>query len=324
MAIPVWSGPAVAYRGEVYSDGGLIESIPVDDAAGRGRDARDRPALARRRLPQGRAGRLYGVAEDTVVRRLPGRAAAAGPRAPGALRRRGRRAGRGRCGRRSARGAGDADRAARGDAARRTAAGRPRAGPRGDRRPARAPPAQRSSTTMRSPSPTESARRPRSSSSSSVADDLAPPALQRAHVGLVEAQAHGGDDALQVGARGEQLVGDLGRLGARPHERLGERDQAGVVGMGRGRLAALDGDRRQLAAARDLVEDRLAAAADDALVEPADLAQPVEVLRAALGDLDRAPRPGARSGRGGPPRRRRPRATAPARARPRAGPGRAS
>ena len=56
--------------------------------------------------------------------------------------------------------------------------------------------------------------------------------------------------------------------------------------MGRRRLAALDGDRRQLAPARDLVEDRLAAAADDALVQAADLAQAVDVLGAPLGDLD--------------------------------------
>ena len=93
MAIPVWSGPAVAYRGELLSDGGLIESIPVDDAARRGRHARDRAALARLR-PTARAarGRLYGVAEDLVGVAAPGRAAAADPRAPRALRRRGRRA----------------------------------------------------------------------------------------------------------------------------------------------------------------------------------------------------------------------------------------
>ncbi len=72
MAIPVWSGPAVAYRGEVYSDGGLIESIPVttplDEGATHVIALRSRDAAYRK----GARGRLYGVAEDAVVRRLPG------------------------------------------------------------------------------------------------------------------------------------------------------------------------------------------------------------------------------------------------------------
>ena len=72
MAIPVWSGPAVAYRGEVYSDGGLIESIPVDtplrDGATHVIALRSRDAAYRK----GERGRLYGLAEDAVASRLPG------------------------------------------------------------------------------------------------------------------------------------------------------------------------------------------------------------------------------------------------------------
>ncbi len=72
MAIPVWSGPPVAYRGEVYADGGLIESIPVTTPLREGAThviaLRSRDAAYRK----GERGRLYGVAQDTVVRRLPG------------------------------------------------------------------------------------------------------------------------------------------------------------------------------------------------------------------------------------------------------------
>lgn len=72
MAIPVWSGPAVAYREEVYSDGGLIESIPVDtplrEGATRVIALRSRDAAYRK----GRRGRLYRAAEDAVAARLPG------------------------------------------------------------------------------------------------------------------------------------------------------------------------------------------------------------------------------------------------------------
>ena len=72
MAIPVWSGPPVAYRGEVYSDGGLIESIPVSTPLREGAThviaLRSRDAAYRK----GERGRLYGLAEDAVVRRLPG------------------------------------------------------------------------------------------------------------------------------------------------------------------------------------------------------------------------------------------------------------
>ncbi len=72
MAIPVWSGPAVAYRGELFSDGGLIESIPVATPLAEG--ATQVIALRSRdwAYRKGRRGRLYGVAEDLVGSRLPG------------------------------------------------------------------------------------------------------------------------------------------------------------------------------------------------------------------------------------------------------------
>ncbi len=67
MAIPVWSGPPVAYRGEVFSDGGLIESIPVTTPLREGTThviaLRSRDAAYRK----GERGRLYGVAEDMVA-----------------------------------------------------------------------------------------------------------------------------------------------------------------------------------------------------------------------------------------------------------------
>jgi len=72
MAIPVWSGPAVAYREEIYSDGGLIESVPVSTPLAEGAThviaLRSRDAAYRK----GRHGRLYGLAEDAVASRLPG------------------------------------------------------------------------------------------------------------------------------------------------------------------------------------------------------------------------------------------------------------
>lgn len=73
MAIPVWSGPAVAYGGDLLSDGGLIESIPVDTPLSEG--ATHVIALRSRdwAYRKGRRGRLYGVAEDVVGARLPGR-----------------------------------------------------------------------------------------------------------------------------------------------------------------------------------------------------------------------------------------------------------
>ena len=72
MAIPVWSGPAVAYRGEIYSDGGLIESIPVRTPLAEGAShviaLRSRDGAYRK----GRRGRAYRTAENLVASRLPG------------------------------------------------------------------------------------------------------------------------------------------------------------------------------------------------------------------------------------------------------------
>ena len=74
-AIPVISRETVALRGHELSDGGLVEWVPFHTLlreeithvlALRSRDAGYR---------KGRRGRLYGVAEDRVINRLPGRLA---------------------------------------------------------------------------------------------------------------------------------------------------------------------------------------------------------------------------------------------------------
>ncbi len=72
MAIPFFAGAAVAYQGELVSDGGLIESIPVGTPLAEGAThviaLRSRDTSYRK----GARGRLYGVAEDLVIGRLPG------------------------------------------------------------------------------------------------------------------------------------------------------------------------------------------------------------------------------------------------------------
>src|SRR5205814_146028 len=108
------------------------------------------------------------------------------------------------------------------------------------------------------------------------ADDRAPPALQRAHLPLAAAGAHRGDDPLQVRARGDELVGELGLGGARAHERLAQGDQRRVAGGGGGGAVAVDRDRLTRAAALDDLEDRAPAATQRALVEPADLGQALQ------------------------------------------------
>ena len=70
-----------------------------------------------------------------------------------------------------------------------------------------------------------------------LAGQLAPPAAQRAHVGLCPrllAPGRLAHDRLQVRARGQQLVGEACLARARAQERLAERDQRRVVGLGRG------------------------------------------------------------------------------------------
>src|SRR4051794_6290470 len=118
------------------------------------------------------------------------------------------------------------------------------------------------------------------------ADELAPPALQRADVRLGRALAQRGDDPLQVGAGGEQLVGELGPRGAGADEGLGEGDERRVGGIGRRRADAVGRDRRARPPALDHADDRRSAPAQRALVEAADLREALHALRAALGDLD--------------------------------------
>lgn len=72
MAIPFFAGAAVDYRGELVSDGGLIESIPVATPLAEGAThvivLRSRDADYRKGA---RAG-WYGLIEDRVINRLPG------------------------------------------------------------------------------------------------------------------------------------------------------------------------------------------------------------------------------------------------------------
>ena len=74
-AIPVISRETVALRGHELSDGGLVESVPFHTPLREGMThvlaLRSRDAGYRK----GRRGRLYGVAEDRVINRLPGRLA---------------------------------------------------------------------------------------------------------------------------------------------------------------------------------------------------------------------------------------------------------
>ena len=81
---------------------------------------------------------------------------------------------------------------------------------------------------------TDSETRPSSSSSSSApTSSRRQPRRVRTSASLA-ADAPGGDDRLQVGARGEQLVGETGLAGARPHEGLREGDQGPSPGAGAG------------------------------------------------------------------------------------------
>ena len=80
-----------------------------------------------------------------------------------------------------------------------------------------------------------------------LADELAAPALQRAHLRLGLAAAGGDDDRREVRAGRDQLVGQAGLLRPRAHERLGERDRRAVDGLGRGAVALLELDRLGLA-----------------------------------------------------------------------------
>src|SRR5581483_3667557 len=79
-------------------------------------------------------------------------------------------------------------------------------------------------------------------------------AAQRAHVRRRLAEADRGDDRLQVGPGGEQLVGEAGLTGTGTHERLRERDQRQVLRLRRRRAPAL---RRRLVRAPTRAGDRI-------------------------------------------------------------------
>ncbi len=166
------------------------------------------------------------------------------------------------------------------------------------------------------PPATDSARRPSSSVEQLGADELAPPAAQRAHVGLLGAGAPGGDDRLQVGARGEQLVGEPRLARACAQQRLGERDQRRVLGARRRRARLA---RRALgrelarARARPPAGPRRGGAGSPRPSRGSARARCVEDgLRLAIST---APRRSARSAPAGPGARPSARATARARAR---------
>ena len=162
--------------------------------------------------------------------------------------------------------------------------------------PAAALTRQASRTWTRPPSPTASVRRPASSSSSSAPTSSRRQPLQRAHVGLGRAAAGGDDDRREVGARGDQLVGEPGLLRAAAHERLGERDHRPVDGLRLQPVAVVEVHGLGLLAARDRLEHGGPAAAHDVRVDAADLGQLAPARRAGAW---RARRP---SGRAGPSR----------------------
>ena len=182
--------------------------------------------------------------------------------------------------------AGGADRARAGARPRRDARGRrPRAGHRHARRAdhlplhhhrrrprARPPRRRRACSTPLLERPQATCTRPLTTPRLAVAgqqleqlgaDQLAAPAAQRADVGLGLGTAGGDDDRREVGARGDQLVGQPGLLRPRAHQRLGQRDRRAVDGVGREPLALLEADRLGGAAALDRGEDVAGAAADD-------------------------------------------------------------
>jgi hypothetical protein len=65
----------------------------------------------------------------------------------------------------------------------------------------------------------------------SVADQLTPPAGQRSHLRLGLRTPCGGDDLLELAARGDQLVRQPGVHRAGAQQRFGERDQRRVAGV---------------------------------------------------------------------------------------------
>ena len=168
-------------------------------------------------------------------------------------------------------------------------------------------------------SPTPSVRRPASSSSSSAptSSRRQPAACARPAPRPAPRRDH---HRREVGARGDQLVGEPGLLRARAHERLGERDHRPVDRLGRQPLALVEPDRLGRAAALDRGQDVRPAPAHHVRVDAADLRQLAAAARLALGQLDdrrvaqhRADRPVlalGRCARARPPARAPPRARA--------------
>ena len=65
-----------------------------------------------------------------------------------------------------------------------------------------------------------------------LSDELTPPATQRSHFGLAGAVTPSGDDGLKIRPGGEQLVRETGLSRARAQERLGQRHQRCILGLG--------------------------------------------------------------------------------------------
>ncbi len=123
-------------------------------------------------------------------------------------------------------------------------------------------------------SPTESEMRPASSASEIGSDELPTPSAQRLHIRLLLAKSCGGDDRLQVGSCGQQLVGQPGLSSPGAHQRLGQGDQREVLGSGRGwSRRLLDRFLGPLAGTSDGIQELLCAAALSAPADAADLAQ---------------------------------------------------
>ena len=139
---------------------------------------------------------------------------------------------------------------------------------------------------MRPPGPTPESPAAAQQLEQLGADQLAAPALQRAHVGLLEPAAGGDDDRREVGARGDQLVGQAGLLRTAADERLGERDHRAVLRLGGEALHLLQPDRLGREPALDGRQDGVAAAAHDVGVDAADLPQLATARGRALGHLD--------------------------------------
>ena len=178
-------------------------------------------------------------------------------------------------------------------------------------------------SSSRRSAPTAIALRPASRSARSAPTSSRRQPGERAHVGLGLAAPGRRDDQLELGARRDQLVGEPGLERARAQQRLGQRDQRRVAGIGApARLVARD--RRRLAG-RPAIASRIcvAAPADPGGMDAADLLEAADVRGLALGQLDER-RVGQRPSRPAGPRARRcARATRPARGRRRGRAGRA-